>query len=105
MSRLNGLLQVLTLRCEGASELLSRELDEPLTRLDRAALRCHLLVCRSCRRFGKQIRLIREAVRRRSRLLAESEAGEGLSSEARHRITRAIREAGGEQADGESPPE
>ena len=104
MSLLNGLLQVLTLRCEAASELLSRELDEPLTRLDRAALRCHLLVCRSCRRFAKQIRLIREAVRRNG-LLAESDSNECLSPEARQRITRVIREGSVEQADGESPTE
>ncbi len=51
MSRLNGPLRVLTLRCEEASALLSYELDDSLPRLDRVALLCHLLVCRSCRRF------------------------------------------------------
>jgi predicted anti-sigma-YlaC factor YlaD len=95
MSRLDGLRKILTLRCEAASELSSRELDEALPRLDRAALWCHLLACNSCRRFRKQIRLIREAVRRRERLRDETDADEGLlSSEARDRIARAIREAG-----------
>jgi predicted anti-sigma-YlaC factor YlaD len=95
MSRLDGLRKILTLRCEAASELSSRELDEALPRLDRAALWCHLLACNSCRRFRKQIRLIREAVRRRERLRDETDADEGLlSSEARNRIARAIREAG-----------
>jgi predicted anti-sigma-YlaC factor YlaD len=95
MSRLDGLRKILTLRCEAASELSSRELDEALPRLDRAALWCHLLACTSCRRFRKQIRLIREAVRRRERLRDETDADEGLlSSEARDRIARAIREAG-----------
>jgi hypothetical protein len=94
MSRLNGLLQILTLRCEAASELSSRELDEPLPRLDRAALFCHLLACYSCRRFRKQIRAIREAVRKPEGLLVETDANEGLlSAEARNRIARAIREA------------
>ena len=51
MSRLNSLLRVLTLHCEAASELSSRELDESLPRLDRAALLCHVLACRSCLRF------------------------------------------------------
>jgi predicted anti-sigma-YlaC factor YlaD len=95
MSRLDGLRKILTLRCEAASELSSRELDEVLPRLDRAALWCHLLACNSCRRFRKQIRLIREAVRRREQLRDETDADEGLlSSEARNRIARAIREAG-----------
>ena len=95
MSRLNGLLQILTLRCEAASELSSRELDESLTRVDRIALSCHLLAYKSCRRFRKQIRVIHEAVRRRERLLVETDGGgDLLSSEARNRIALAIREAG-----------
>jgi hypothetical protein len=95
MSRLNGLAQILTLRCEAASELLSCELDESLPRLDRAAIFCHLLASNSCRRFRKQIRVIREAVRRREQLLVETETNGGLlSSEARNRIALAIREAG-----------
>jgi predicted anti-sigma-YlaC factor YlaD len=96
MSRLERLLQILTLRCEAATELSSRELDEALPRLDRAALLCHLLACNSCRRFRKQILVIREAVRRRERLLVESNANERLlSPEARDRIARAIRDEGG----------
>jgi predicted anti-sigma-YlaC factor YlaD len=95
MSRLNGLLQVLTLSCEAASELSSRELDESLPRLDRIAISCHVLACKSCRRFRKHIRVIREAVRCRERLLIEADGNEGhLSSEARNRIAIAIREAG-----------
>ncbi len=95
MNRLNGLLQVLTLRCEAASELSSREMDESLPRLDRAALLCHLLACNSCRRFRKQIRTIREAVRGRERLLVDTDTYEGaLSPEARDRIALALRDAG-----------
>ena len=65
MSRLKTLVRVLTLRCEAASELLSRELDDSLPLLDRAALVCHLLACRSCRRFRVQVRLIHKAARYR----------------------------------------
>jgi hypothetical protein len=102
VSRSNGLLHVLTLHCEEASELASRELDEALPALDRAALMCHLLVCRSCRRFRAQIHLIRDSVRRRGRRLAEIAATEGqLSPEARHRIAQACREADRSAADPE----
>jgi predicted anti-sigma-YlaC factor YlaD len=87
MSWWDGLLQILTLRCEAASELASRALDESLPYLDRAALSCHLLACKSCRRFCKQIRVIRTAIRRRERFLLESDADECLlSSDARDRI-------------------
>ena len=94
MSRSIGLLQILTLRCEVASELTSRELDEPLGGLERAALWGHLLVCRSCRRFRGQLRLIRAALRLRDRLPLAAEGEDAvLSEEARHRIARAIAEA------------
>jgi hypothetical protein len=87
VSRTSRLLNVLTLRCEAASQLLSRELDEALPFLDLLALSCHVALCRSCRRFRAQIRLIRKAVRRREQLLAESHSAEGgLSPEARKRI-------------------
>lgn len=105
MTGVNGLLQVLTLRCEAASVLSSRELDEPLSRLDRTALWCHLLACRSCRRFRKHLRLIRAAVRLDRRLASGAGATEGLSRAARDRMARAIREAGGEPTDVGSPPE
>ncbi|MGO9466690.1 MAG: zf-HC2 domain-containing protein [Isosphaeraceae bacterium] len=103
MSRLNALLRILTLGCEAASELSSRELDDSLSRLDRAALLCHVLVCKSCRRFRAQIRLIREAIRRRAQLLAETDSPEGrLSAEARYRIALACREVGFDDAGAET---
>ena len=99
MSRLNGPFRVLTLHCEEASALLSRELDDSLPRLDRVALLCHLLVCRSCRRFRAQIRLLRKAHRRRAQLLSETNSTEGrLSAEARTRIARVCREVGRDDA-------
>jgi predicted anti-sigma-YlaC factor YlaD len=94
MSRSLGLLRILTLRCESASELTSRELDEPLGGLERAALWGHLLVCRSCRRFRGQMRVIRTALRLRDRRpRAAAAEDEALSQEARHRIARALAEA------------
>jgi predicted anti-sigma-YlaC factor YlaD len=93
MSPPGGLRWILTLRCEAASELASRELDEPLSRLERLALRGHLLACASCRRFRDQIRLIRRASRLGDRAPAgSSTADDALSDEARRRIARAIDE-------------
>ena len=98
MSRLNRPLRVLTLHCEAASELSSRELDDALPRLDRAALLCHLLACRSCRRFRADP-LDSQGLRRREQLLSETDSPEGrLSAEARDRIARACREVGRDDA-------
>jgi hypothetical protein len=106
MSWWDGFLQVLTLRCEAASELASRSLDESLPYLDRAALSCHILACKSCRRFCKQIRVIRSAIRRRERLLLESDAdGCVLSSDARNRIAHAVREASRDHAGPDPAPD
>lgn len=84
---------ILTLRCEAASALASQELDEPLTAAERLALRGHLLACRSCRAFRRQLRLIREAARRAGPALDPDAVG-GLSPEGRARIARALRDAG-----------
>ncbi len=96
MSLSSDLLQVLTLRCERASELSSQEMDGPLSTLERLALCGHLLLCVSCRRFRGQTQLIRAAVRRRQRSLDDEQGGIGdgsLSAEARRRIACALRQA------------
>jgi hypothetical protein len=106
VSRTSRLLNVLTLRCEAASQLLSRELDEALPFLDRLALSCHIALCKSCRRFRAQIRLIRKAIRRREQLLAESYSAEGgLSPEARKRIAIACGQIGNDDSGADSAVE
>jgi hypothetical protein len=106
VSRTSRLLNVLTLRCEAASQLSSRELDEALPFLDRLALSCHVAVCKSCRRFRVQIRLIRKAVRRREQFLAESRSAEGgLSPEARKRIAIACGQLGYDDAGSDNSAE
>jgi hypothetical protein len=90
--------RILTLHCETASELASQEMDEPLGLADRLALRAHVLICRSCRRFQRQLRWIRLAARSHVRDKPVDQAT--LSPEARIRIARTLREAG--KADG--PP-
>jgi hypothetical protein len=91
MNSMNWLLRTLTLRCEEASELSSQELDSALSLGDRLALFGHVAVCKSCRRFRAQIRLIRQAIRRRKHVLGQFSLAAGqLSPEARHRIALAI---------------
>jgi len=95
------LVRILMLRCEGASELASRELDEPLGPGERLAMWGHLLACGSCRRFRRQVRFLRRALRDRHARPGETEDGrESLSPVAKARIERALAEAVRERDEG-----
>jgi predicted anti-sigma-YlaC factor YlaD len=90
MTGIKALWRLLTLPCEGMTRLASESLDRDLTRLERVALRSHLLYCGACRRFVQQVAVLRRAVRR-----IEAGAplpGPGLPDDARDRIKRALRE-------------
>ena len=43
------------LNCQEASRLASIRMDAPLTLTNRIALSMHLMMCRHCRRFARQI--------------------------------------------------
>lgn len=72
--------RILTLPCEEAARLMSDERDAALSRLDRMALRAHLLSCRSCKRFRRHLHVMSIA--------ANSE--EQMPEDARERISRAV---------------
>jgi hypothetical protein len=76
-------------------------MDEPLGVADRLALRTHILICRSCRRFRRQLLWIRRAARSRAGEWGESIDRATLSPQARNRIARTLRDAGTD--DGTSP--
>jgi len=63
MRLLHNIRMVLGLSCRHASLLLSRAQDGPLTLSERLAMRMHLLICRSCRRFDRQLSLLRQTLR------------------------------------------
>lgn len=74
--------------CRRATELISKAQDVPLDSKERFALRLHLLLCRWCRRYEKQIHVLRSLMSRRR-------AGDGITAvelpaEARERIRRAL---------------
>lgn len=52
------------LSCREASELMSQELDRPLGWSERIGLRLHLLVCRGCSNFRRQMDFMRRACAR-----------------------------------------
>ena len=94
MSWSNDLLKILVLRCEEASILSSREIDEPLRLAERFALRGHLLVCNSCRTLRRQLRFLHATLQRRGIAIGEDGTDpEALSPEARMRIEGVLAEA------------
>lgn len=75
--------------CRDVSRLQSDALDQPLSPPRRIGLRLHLLACKWCRRYGRQIRFLRRAANERSEQLAEA-APRTLSPEARERLKRTL---------------
>ncbi len=81
----------LSLNCREATRAQSEALDHPLPRARRYGLWLHLLICRWCRRYGKQIRFLREAAHEHHAELAEA-VPQKLSLEARERIKQRLQE-------------
>jgi hypothetical protein len=52
------------LTCKDASELLSQGQDRRLGLGERLRLRLHLLICQGCSNFGRQLVILRTAIRR-----------------------------------------
>jgi hypothetical protein len=77
--------------CREVTRLQSDSLEQPLSFSKRLGLLFHLLFCRWCRRYGKQIRFLHEAVREHPDGFAEAHP-RALSPEARERLKRALRE-------------
>jgi hypothetical protein len=80
------------LSCKEISQLVSESLDRKLPFGKRLQVRFHLLMCRLCSRFKKQVLFLRDAGRR---FLAADEDSQGnlggLSPEARKRIKQALK--------------
>lgn len=51
------------MNCKEATALLSRALDEPLTRRERVSLTLHTAMCSACRQTGQQFAQIRGWIR------------------------------------------
>jgi len=75
--------------CREASRAQSEALDHPLPASKRIGLWLHLLICKWCRRYGKQIRFLRIAAHEHHDALTEA-APQKLSSTARERIKQKL---------------
>ena len=75
--------------CREAARAQSEALDHPLSPARRFGLQLHLLMCRWCRRYGNQIRFLKNAAHDHVEKQTEA-APLKLSPEARERIKRAL---------------
>jgi len=83
------------LSCKDVTRLLSESMDRSLPFGKRIGVSLHLLICKFCVRYERQLLLIRETARL---LVAQEDApgaspGELLSQEAKERIRRSLHNA------------
>jgi hypothetical protein len=50
--------------CKDATRIVSQAQERPLTAIERWKLALHLRVCEACTRFERQMRFLRDALRR-----------------------------------------
>jgi hypothetical protein len=95
MSRWKHLWHLLNLSCRDASRLASESLDRDLGRMERLALKSHLFICVACRRYLRQLLLLRQALQHAAPRLAAgpSLVGARLPDDVRARIKQALRES------------
>lgn len=77
--------------CKEATRLQSEALDRPLGLRQRIGLRIHLILCKWCRRYGKQIGFLRSVAHQHEQH-EPSLPPQSLRSEARERIKRRLLE-------------
>lgn len=80
----------LTFSCEVVTQKISEGLDHPLSFRDRVKIRVHVLFCKFCNRYEKQLLALHKAFQNRAEPQFGGEDVEGLSDEARQRIKRAV---------------
>ncbi|MEJ2705386.1 MAG: hypothetical protein P8Z79_23345, partial [Sedimentisphaerales bacterium] len=56
---LKNMLRILTLTCDQSAQLMSQSQEASLSKAERCALGFHLLICRSCRKYKKQLETLR----------------------------------------------
>jgi len=66
-------------------------MDAQLPLHQRAAIRFHLMMCRYCARFDRQLKMLRNLSRHPDGELPPGESAESLSKEAKRRIKESIR--------------
>ena len=59
MKWFSSIKKILTIHCNESAQLLSLRQEQPLSTTDKIALRLHLLLCKACRSYEKQLSFFR----------------------------------------------
>ncbi len=78
------------LTCKDASHLISENQERPLGFRERWSLRMHLWMCVNCRRFERQMTLLRAALRMLAKRAEVADDSMEFPAEARERIRKAL---------------
>lgn len=81
------------LSCKDVTKLVSESMDRSLPLGKRIGVRFHLIICKWCARYKRQLLLIRETVMRLASTVEAHgvPAGESLSAEAKERIRNSMK--------------
>lgn len=81
------------LRCREVSKLVSESMERDLPLGERLAVRMHLIMCRLCSGFARQLQMLRRAAREHPERLGPDESApeSRLPEAARERIKAALR--------------
>ncbi len=78
-------------RCNDVSQKVSQSLDASLPLHHRMAVRMHLLMCRYCARFRRQLIMLRKVSRHMDDEASIDETTATLANETKERIKKALR--------------
>lgn len=85
------------LTCKDASHLISERQERPLGFRERWGLKLHLWMCVNCRRFERQMALMRQALRKLGERTEAEAASTEFPPEARERIRKALAKRSGHE--------
>jgi len=79
--------------CKDVSKKVSKSIDQTLPFPERMMISIHLWMCKYCRRFKKQLLILRTAIRLADRSGDDADMSPSLPLEIRDRIKQAMRNA------------
>ena len=94
MSRPQSVWRLFNSSCQEMTRIASESLDHDPGRLERVALRLHVLYCKACRRYLRQITLLKKALRMLSSRIEEDHLLPDimLPEDVRERIKKVLKE-------------
>ena len=82
----------MTPACEVISQKISESMDNKISLIDRIKIRFHLLGCKFCQRYEKQLIVIQKMIEKRTTEMNELPNGPKLSDELKQKLKLKIKE-------------